>query len=23
IQIMELIELGMESAKHRATLCLA
>ncbi|WP_246746552.1 hypothetical protein, partial [Salmonella enterica] len=21
--IMELIELGMESAKHRATLCLA
>ena len=23
IQIMELIELGIESAKHRATLCLA
>ncbi|WP_407692387.1 hypothetical protein [Raoultella terrigena] len=22
IQIMELIELGIESAKHRATLCL-
>ncbi|WP_302008341.1 hypothetical protein, partial [Enterobacter hormaechei] len=22
-QIMELIELGIESAKHRATLCLA
>ncbi len=23
IQVMELIELGIESAKHRATLCLA
>ena len=23
IQIMELIELGIESAKHRSTLCLA
>lgn len=23
IQIMELIELGMESAKHRSTLCLS
>ncbi|WP_273954494.1 hypothetical protein, partial [Escherichia coli] len=22
-QVMELIELGIESAKHRATLCLA